>query len=532
MSETAEPQPSPTGGQAGRSGPASGDAPILPDLLAAGVRRHPEGVCVVEGERSLTFAEVHRRAAQLADALRRFGVKPGDRVAVLAHNELEYLEIGIGVNRAGAVLLPLNYRLAIAEFQWIVEDASPSLLIHGPGYDKAAAELGIPTWHLGSTGFGDPYEDRLADSEPNLAMPVHRSDALAQVMYTSGTTGRPKGALMTHMNLWARFNMFAIEMSIKPHHVFVQGLPMFHIASHTGAAFTYVGASQVVIPTFEPQSVLDAISTHRATHLLLVPTMMNMLANNPATAEADLSSLELLQYGASPISPDVVVKVMAAFGCDLMQFYGMTETSGTCMLRPELHDPVNHPELLASAGSDSVSYETRVVDEDDNDVPPRVVGEIISRSPGNILGYWNNPEATDAALRGGWMHTGDLGYFDEGGHLFVADRLKDMIVSGGENVYPREVEDVIYGHPDVFEVAVIGIPDDKWGERVHAVVSAMPGTDPSPDSIIAHCRTRLAGYKVPKTVSVVPELPKNPTGKILKRELRREGELARGVDLG
>lgn len=521
MSVTAR-QSSPSTGDGDGPVPISSEAPIIPDLLAAGFHRNPERLCVVEGERSFTFAETHRRAAQLADALRRFGIKPGDRVALLALNELEYLEIGIGVNRAGAVLLPLNYRLAVAELEWIISDAAPSLLIHGPGYDKVAAELGLPTWHLGRQGFGDPYESRLADSEPDPTMPVHRADALAQIMYTSGTTGRPKGALMTHMNLWARANMFAIEMSLKPHHIFVQGLPMFHIASHTGAAFTYVGACQVVIPAFESRPVLDAISANRATHLLLVPTMMNMMVNDPAIAEADLSSLELLQYGASPISPDVVTKVLAAFGCDLMQFYGMTETSGTSLLRPELHDPVNHPELLTSAGTDSVSYQTRVVDENDNDVPPLVVGEVISRSPGNTIGYWNNPEATAQALRGGWMHTGDLGYFDEAGHLFIADRLKDMIVSGGENVYPREVEDVIYGHPEVFEVAVIGVPDDKWGERVHAIVCPLPGTEPSAESIIDHCRARLAGYKVPKTVALVSELPKNPTGKILKRVLREE----------
>jgi acyl-CoA synthetase (AMP-forming)/AMP-acid ligase II len=230
----------------------------------------------------------------------------------------------------------------------------------------------------------------------------------------------------------------------------------------------------------------------------------------------------MVLYGASPISAEVVRKVLAAFGCDLLQFYGMTETSGTSLLRPELHDPVNRPELLASAGTDSVSYQTRVVDENDVDVPPHVIGEIISRSPGNTVGYWNNTEATRAALRGGWMHTGDLGYFDENGYLFVADRLKDMVVSGGENVYPREVEDVIYEHPDVYEVAVIGVPDDKWGERVHAVVTPRPGADPSAESVIEHCRQRLAGYKVPKTVEFLAELPKNPTGKILKRVLRDE----------
>ncbi len=517
-----EDRPSPAVNQDAQSATPRAHGPIVPDLLSAGVRRNPGQACVVEGDRSLTFADVHRRAALLAGALHRFGIQPGDRVALLALNELEYLEISVGVNRAGAVLLPLNYRLAVPEMAWIVADASPSLLIHGPGYEEHAAALGVPTWHLGAAGFGDPYEERLATAEADPTMPFYPAGDLAQVMYTSGTTGRPKGALMTHMNLWARANTYAIEMSLRPEHVFVQGLPMFHIASHTGAAFTYVGARQVVIRAFEPHAVLDAVSSQRATHLLLVPTMMNLLATHPAIAAADLSSLEVLLYGASPISPDVVTRVLDAFGCGLLQFYGMTETAGTTLLRPEEHDPVNHPEWLSSAGSDSISYSTRVVDEAGNDVAPRVVGEVISRSPGNTIGYWNNPEATALALRDGWMHTGDLGYFDEDGHLFIVDRMKDMIVSGGENVYAREVEDAIYAHPEVFEVAVIGVPDARWGERVHAIVCPMPGSEPSAESIIAHCRQRLAGYKVPKSVAFVEELPKNPTGKILKRVLRDE----------
>ena len=265
---------------------------------------------------------------------------------------------------------------------------------------------------------------------------------------------------------------------------------------------------------------MRALHDHLATHVLLVPTTINMIGNHPGIEAERFEHLQMVLYGASPIAPDVLRRAIDVFGCAFLQFFGMTETAGCTMLRPADHDPEARPDLLASAGTDSISFETLVVDPDDVPCPPGAVGEIVTRGPALMDGYWGQPEATAQALRNGWMHTGDLGYRNEEGYLFVTDRLKDMIVTGGENVYPREVEDVLFAHPAIFEAAVIGLPDERWGERVHAVLVARPGHDMSEADVLAYCRGKLAGYKCPKTAELVSCLPKNVTGKVLKRELR------------
>jgi acyl-CoA synthetase (AMP-forming)/AMP-acid ligase II len=493
---------------------------LVPDLLGSGFRRFPARTCITVGERRLTFAETHERAGRLAALLESRGVRPGDRVAVLAENEAEFVEIQAGIGRAGAILVPLNYRLALAELEYQIGDCEPRLLIHGPGYGETASQLGLPTLHLGPDGHGDPYEEALADAPDVVGLLAVAADATAQLLYTSGTTGRPKGALISNYALWARYAMFIADVGIRPEHVFVQALPMFHMASHLGSAFTYAGASQAAVTTFDASRVLDLIASERATHALLVPTMINILASHGELASTDLSSLETVLYGASPISPEGLRRAIATFGCSFIQFYGMTETASVTMLRAADHDPERHPELLASAGTDTIGFQTRVVDEHDVDVAPGVVGEIVARGPCVTDGYWNRPAESAEALRGGWMHTGDLGYYDHDRRLFVADRLKDMVVSGGENVYPREVEDILDEHPAVFASAVFGVPSERWGEAVHAHVVLRAAGASSADELVAHCRGRLAAYKVPKQIDIVDDLPRNATGKVLKRELR------------
>lgn len=493
---------------------------LVPDLLGAGLRRFPSRPCITVGARTLSFAEAHDRAGRLAAVLASRAVAPGDRVAVLAANEAEWLEIQAGTSRAGAILVPLNYRLAVAELQFQVGDCDPRLVIHGPGYAEAAAQLDRPTFHLGACGHGDSYEEALHAAGGSIGLTAVPADATAQLLYTSGTTGRPKGALISNHALWARYAMFIAEVGIRPEHVFVQALPMFHMSSHVGSAFTFVGATQVTVATFDPSAVLALIAAHRASHALLVPTMINTLAVHPELASTDLSSLDTVLYGASPISPEALTRAIAAFGCAFVQFYGMTETAGVTMLRAADHDAAGRPRLLASAGTDTIGFQTRVVDHDDVDVATGEVGEIIARGPCVTDGYWGRPAESAEALRGGWMHTGDLGYYDEDRYLFVADRLKDMIITGGENVYPREVEDVLDEHPAVFESAVFGVPSDRWGEAVHAhVVLRSPGVATA-EELIRHCRARLAPYKTPKSIDIVDDLPRNATGKVLKRELR------------
>jgi acyl-CoA synthetase (AMP-forming)/AMP-acid ligase II len=491
---------------------------LIEDLLAAGVRRFPDRACVVESARSHTFAQTDERAARLADALAGHGIGAGDRVALLAMNELEYTEILVGVNRVGATLVPLNYRLAVPELRFIAENSDPALVIHGPGLESAAAAVGRPTWHLGDTGHGESYEQALAAATPQLELSSRPASEAVQILYTSGTTGRPKGAVLSRGALYARVNTCVVETAAGADSVFVQPLPMFHIAAHVSWAFTYVGATCVSARAFDPQSVLDAVAANSATHLMLVPAMINALCAHPGAGSAALSSLQMVLYGASPIAPELLRRAIGTFCCAFQQFYGMTETFAITMLRSRDHDPAGG--LLASAGTDAVGIRSRVVDGEDRELPAGGVGEIVARGPHLMSRYWRNQEATEAALGGGWMHTGDLGYVSEDGYLHVVDRVKDMVVSGGENVYPREVEDVLAEHRDIYEAAVIGIPHERWGEQVHAIVVPRPGVELTEAGVIEHCRGRLAGYKIPKSVTVVGELPRNAAGKVLKAELR------------
>jgi len=492
----------------------------VPDLLALGLTRAPERPCVVAGDRAHSFRETSERASRLAGALRDQGLRHGDRVAVLAQNELEYTELQIGACRAGAILAPLNWRLTVPELRFMVESSAPSLLIHGPGYEETAAALGLPTWHLGESGHGDPYEERLAAADPSGEVPMLRAEDAAQIIYTSGTTGRPKGAVLSNHALWSRWNTLALEFRACAEHVYVGGLPMFHMAAHPAWAFTYVGATTVMIRAFEPQEVLHAVERFRGTHLMLVPTMIAMLLEHPAIDEADLSSLEMVLYGGSTIAPALLRRAVERLGCGFGQTYGMTETSAATYLTPADQDPERKSQLLSSGGRPAVSQQVRVVDEHDRDVAPGALGEVVVRGPQLFDGYWGDPEATAQALRGGWMHTGDVGYLSEDGYLYIVDRLKDAIVTGGENVYSREVEDALLEHPDLLEAAVIAVPHERWGEAVHALVVARPPARPTAEEVIAHCRERLAGYKVPKSVELVPALPRNALGKLDKKELR------------
>lgn len=504
-------------------GPA--DVGYVPDLLSYARTRAPNRPAVVAGERTLAFAEVDERARRLVRLFRDWSLEAGDLVAVLAKNEAEYFELHIAAIRAGLSLLPLNCRLALPELQYIVDDCRPRLLVCGEEFSALSAALEVER----KCSLGAEYDALLASADP-ADDPCWwiSADATFVILYTSGTTGRPKGTIISNRALFARIGCNLFEYQITAEDRFLMCLQLFHIGSINCLSHLYVGSTVVLVKDFEPRHVLGLLSRHRITVVLMVPTMINAVINLQDVEGADFASLRLAVYGGSPIPPVVLSRAVDLMGCGFLQTYGMTETNAITFLRPRDHDPAGKPHLLASAGTVGLGMEVRVVDGEGRDVARGSTGEIVCRGPCLMDRYLNLPDATTEALRGGWMHTGDVGYLDGDGYLFVTDRKHHMIISGGENVYPREVEDVLFEHPDILEAAVIGVPDDRWGERVHAVLVLRQGRALDRDGVMAFARARLAGYKVPKTLQVVAVLPRNAMGKVAKNELR--GWLANEVN--
>ena len=495
------------------------------DVIRRHAARRPEAIALRHGERELSYGELDERSNRLAQALLARGVGAGTRVAYLDRSSPEVVELLFAASKVGAVLVPLNWRLALPELAAVLEDAQAPVLIAGPAFREVAEgvlQRLSPAPDLLVVGEG--YEHWLAAHEPRD--PGGRGDAgdVIVQMYTSGTTGVPKGVLTTHGNLAVtaqtsqRWGFDERSVSLTP-------LPMFHIG---GIGWAYCGlwhgATTVLVSEFDAESVLDVLERRRVTNAVLVPTMLQMLTAVPRAAERDYSALRSIAYGAAPITTTVLKASMRTFGCALFGLYGLTEsTGGVVALEPEDHDPGGPREhLLRSAGRPYPWVELRVVDPiSGRPLGPREVGEVWLRGPNVTRGYFNRPAETAAALTpDGWLRTGDGGYLDEDGYLFLTDRIKDMIVSGGENVYPVEVEEALAQHADVADVAVIGVPDPRWGEAVKALVVPRPGARPAAEELIAFARQRLAGYKLPRSVDFVGELPRTPSGKVLKRELR------------
>jgi acyl-CoA synthetase (AMP-forming)/AMP-acid ligase II len=496
----------------------SGGAPV-PDLLGLGVRRYPDRPCVVVDDRSSSFAAVSDRAGRFAAHLAAAGIGPGARVALLALNEAEFIELRVGTQRAGASLVPLNYRLAAAELEAILDDCEPDLLILGPDLDGLAAGLTAPAvLHLGP---GGSYEAALAAVDTPVPLPAALDpDAIGLMSYTSGTTGRPKGVMLSNAALHATTLAMGHEIGAHPDGVYLASTPLFHIGHTVGFAFTYLGATSRHLRKFDVAAFTDLLGRGAFTHTQLVPAMFAAILEQAPGVPAP--ALQRILYGAAPMPPELAVRIIEAWGCELVNGFGSTEAMGVSMLSPAEHDPIARPGLLASVGRASAGMTARVVDDEGRDVLPGEVGEIIAKGPNVMSGYWRNPQATEEALRDGWMHLGDLGYRDAEGYLYLVDRRNDKIVTGGENVYPSEVEHVLLEHPAVHEAAVVGVPDDRWGEAVSAVVVLRGGANATAADLSAHCRERLAGYKVPKAIRFADAVPRTATGKLLRRELREQ----------
>ncbi|UGS34439.1 class I adenylate-forming enzyme family protein [Capillimicrobium parvum] len=496
---------------------------MVPDLIGHATRRFPDKPAVDLDGTTLTFAEVSDRASRFAAVLRARGIAPGRRVATLMLNELEWLEIRVGAQRAGVILVPLNYRLAEAELAAMLEDCEPDLLVAGPEFAELGARMPVPALlRIGAPASEGPesYGASTAAATPLPAPSGFAPEAICQISYTSGTTGRPKGVMLSNRAVHAGTIAMGHELGAHPYATFLAVTPLFHIGSQVGTSCTYLGGTLVQSRRFDPAEFVETLGRTRATHCQLVPAMAQMVLDR--WDERAGGSLQRILYGAAPMAPALLREALATWGCEFVNGYGSTESTGISALAPHEHDPDRLPHLLGSVGRSFALSVPRLVDEEDRDVGPGEIGEVLARSPAMMSGYWRNPDATAEALRGGFMHTGDLGYRDEQGYLYLVDRRNDKIVTGGENVFPSEVEHVIGEHPAVREAGVIGVPDRTWGEAVAAVVVVGDDGAVSADELAAHCRARLAGYKVPKQIRFVSgELPRTPTGKLLRRELRR-----------
>lgn len=492
----------------------------LADLIREHAARQPDAPCLsFEGE-TISFGEMHARSSQIANALRSDGLGAGDRVVVIARNGPAFYELAFGCAKAGTVLVALNWRLSPREIRGILHDASPNLVIAGDEQQALLPETRTRVIAL-ETEYAS-WRDEASTSDPLRAC---NSDDTVAMLYTSGTTGLPKGVMISHRNLHFSGRMAREVWGFSALSVNLVAMPLFHIG---GLGYGMMALSQgghtvlLQAPLAEP--ILDAVRHYRVTHAFFVPTVIQSLVNVQGIDEMDLSSLERMIYGASPISETLLLRAMAVFGCDFSHAYGLTETCGTVVtLAPEDHDPGGaHAARLNSCGKPVPWVELGLFDPHTGKRVQRgEVGEIHIRSGMVMRGYWNKAEATAEAVDAeGWLHTGDAASQDSDGYIYIRDRFKDMIVSGAENVYPTEVENVIYEHPAVAEAAVIGVPDERWGETVKAVVVTRPGTHVAPAELIAFTRARLAHYKCPTSVSFLDALPRSASGKILKRELR------------
>jgi acyl-CoA synthetase (AMP-forming)/AMP-acid ligase II len=504
-------------------------------LLTKAGRLHGDRLAIQYGEQRLTYAELNQRVGRLAQSLQTLGVRAGDRVAIVQRNGPALFETLFACFRAGATAVPINARLHPEETAFICQDCRARVLVATDEYAASAlqARKQVPDLQLvgvdGGIAGAIDYETFLLASDSMKADAEVDPNELAWLFYTSGTTGRPKGAMLTHRNLLAMImNYYADVNPIVPEDVVLHAAPLTHGSGLYGLPAIAKGATNVILhtPSFDPKTVFELIQRLRVTTIaFLAPTQIKMLLDGPYQSY-DLSSLRCIPYGGGPMYVEDMKRAVEAFGPVLVQIYGQGEAPMTISyLRRQEHithgDPVAE-RRLASAGIARTDVEVRIIDDNDRELAAGAIGEIAARGSVVMAGYWNRPEATAETLRGGWLHTGDVGMMDEQGYLYLLDRKKDLIISGGNNIYPREIEEVLLEHPAVYEVAVIGVPDPLWGESVKAIVALRPGMAVTGEELISFCTGHLASYKKPRTVEFIAELPKNAYGKILKRELREQ----------
>ena len=506
----------------------------LHDYLEYFARETPDHACAQMDKRELTYLEVDRLANRFANSLLAQGLTKGDRFTYISLNSIEMVIMYYGAAKVGVVPVPLNYRLAPREVLYIVNDSGSKLVLSqlefSDGVDAVRDEFeNVQTLiHLNSSEEKEGwscYDDWLVDDDDKPVADIADTDQLYQ-MYTSGTTGLPKGVMSNHYsvceNISAGILFTSMEVSRERNLIVA---PMYHVAAAVTAMLVIArGGSLVIVDAFDPINVVNKLEGEKISIITLVPAMIQAcLVHVQDLGSRDFSSLRRITYGASPITKKVLVNAMDKFGCEFSQGFGMTELSCIATgLSPRDHVRAveGDPELLTSAGRAVLGTDVRIADENDQEVPFGTVGELQVRGPQVMTGYWNKPEATTETLKGGWMHTGDAARMDENGYIYIQDRIKDMIVSGGENIYPAEVENALFQHPAVADAAVIGIPSDQWGESVLAFLVLQGEVKPATEELIEFCRSHLAGYKLPRQVEFVDVLPRNASGKVLKNQLR------------
>jgi acyl-CoA synthetase (AMP-forming)/AMP-acid ligase II len=505
----------------------------LHDVVRLNGRKYPDRTAIVTGDSEVTFGQLRDEAWRVANAMRELAL-PGDRIAILAENVPEYVACYYGVPAAGMALNFLNYRLHPKEWAWILHNAEASVLLvqakfleqiepllatEAPTVRTIVVIADGTTTSTAHPSYADVIGSASADEPPR----DFDEDETAWLLYTSGTTGFPKGAMLTHRNLTAAMLESVIEYEPQPDERNLIAFPLCHVSGYA-VPLTHVRGGRIVLtPMFEPELWMQLVDQHQITGTSMAPTMLNMVLSHPKIDEYELDSLRGIGYGAAAMPVEVLRAAIERFGPIVYSGFGMTELGGNVLTFPKqahVRAVEGDDYLLASCGTPMCLADVKVVDEQMNECPPGVVGEIVIRGEQVLKGYFRNEEGTRKAFEGGWFHTGDMARRDEEGFFYIVDRMKDMIITGGENVYSREVEEVLYTHPSVAEAAVVGLPDPKWGENVTAVIVLRDGASATEAEIIATARDRLAGFKKPKRVIFLDELPKTVSGKIVKRELR------------
>ena len=504
-------------------------------LLTKSAQTFPRNLAIVHGSKKLTYAQFDSRVNCLANALYKLGVKQGDNVAVLQYNYPETLESIFACLKAGCGVVPINFRLHPKEFAFIIDHSEAKAVILSSEFNNAV--LGVrdhipKATHLITLCEGEgellDYEELLACESDKFEDADVGPDDLAWLFYTSGTTGMSKGAMLTHRNLLAMTMSFYADVcpDFGPADVILHAAPLSHGSGLYALPNIAKAAANIILESksFDVEQIFKTIQDYKVTNMFGAATMIKMMADSPAADQYDHSSLKALCYGGGPMMVEDIKRAIMKFGPCLSQVYGQGESpmTITCLAQKDhiLSGSANQMKRLASAGTQRTDVEVKIFDPDDNELLANQMGQIVTRSDVAMKGYWRNPEITAKTLKNGWLHTGDVGYMDEEGYVFIMDRSKDMIISGGENIYPREIEEVIARHPAVREVVAIGVPDPKWGESIKAIVSLVEGKCVTEEEVIAFCKGNIASYKKPKSVDFVDELPKNNYGKISKRELK------------